>query len=139
MNEPSKGELFFEAMRHLGFPSLAPVRLKQPSYWTGDGQYETEIEAIMSSKPLTEPKESTEGIHWKNEALAKAIVDTFNQLTEEEQWVYHMLVDVGLSMRFVATVLDIPKTTFARRRDALADKIKGLLLEHEVVRERLRL
>ena len=50
-----------------------------------------------------------------------------------------MLVDVGLSMRFVATVLGIPKTTFARRRDALAEKIRKLLLEHEVVRERLGL
>jgi len=48
-----------------------------------------------------------------------------------------MLVDVGLSMRFVARALNMPKTTFARRRDALADKMRKLLLEHEVVRDKL--
>ena len=139
MSELSEGERFFQAIRHLGFPSLAPVRLKRASYWKGDGQFETEMEAILSSSPHQEPKESTEGLHRTQEALANAIVETFDQLTEEEQWIYHMLVDVGLSMRFVATVLGIPKTTFARRRDALAEKIRKLLLEHEVVRERLGL
>ena len=42
-------------------------------------------------------------------------------------------------MRFVARVLGVPKTTFARQRDALADKIRGLLLEYDVVRDRLGL
>ena len=63
----------------------------------------------------------------------------FNQLTEEEQWIYHMLVDIGLSMRFVARALNMPKTTFARRRDALADKMRKLLLEHKIVRDKLNL
>ena len=44
-----------------------------------------------------------------------------------------MLVDVGLSMRFVALALGTPKTTFARRRDALAQKLKNELLRHEAV------
>ena len=48
-----------------------------------------------------------------------------------------MLVEVGLSMRFVARVLGLPKTTFARQRDELADKIRNKLLEYEVVRDRL--
>lgn len=93
----------------------------------------------MNTRPLEDPVESTEGLHRVQEELALAIVEVFNKLTEEEQWIYHMLVDVGLSMRFVAKVLGIPKTTFARRRDALADKIRGLLLEYEVVRDRLGL
>ena len=93
----------------------------------------------MTTRPHEEPMESTEGLHRKQNELALAIVVVFDRLTAEEQWIYHMLVDVGLSMRFVARVLGIPKTTFARRRDALADKIRGLLLEYEVVRDRLGL
>lgn len=139
MNNPSEGERVFQAIRHLGFPSLAPVRLKRTSHWKGEGKFETELEALMNTRPLEDPVESTEGLHRVQEELALAIVEVFNKLTEEEQWIYHMLVDVGLSMRFVAKVLGIPKTTFARRRDALADKIRGLLLEYEVVRDRLGL
>ena len=93
----------------------------------------------MTTRPHEEPMESTEGLHRKQHELAVAIVEVFDRLTAEEQWIYHMLVDVGLSMRFGARVLGIPKTTFARRRDALADKIRGLLLEYEVVRDRLGL
>ena len=139
MSEPTEGEKLFQALRHLGFPSFATVRLKRPSHWSGTGQFETELEALMTTKPHEEPMESTEGLHRKQNELALAIVEVFDRLTAEEQWIYHMLVDVGLSMRFVARVLGIPKTTFARRRDALADKIRGLLLEYEVVRDRLGL
>jgi hypothetical protein len=48
-----------------------------------------------------------------------------------------MLVDVGLSLRFVAIVLDIPKTTLARRRDELANKLRQHLLEDPKVRDYL--
>jgi len=144
-SERSEGEELFERLKLLKFPSLAPVRLKPNSsgVTTGDttrslaGQFETELEALLTSKPYEEPMESTEGLHIIQEELALAIVEAFNKLTEEEQWIYHMLVDVGLSMRFVAYVLDVPKTTFARRRDELADKIRKLLLEHDVVRKKL--
>ena len=137
-SERSEGEELFERLKLLKFPSLAPVRLKPNSsgVTSGDttrslaGQFETELEALLTSKPYEEPMESTEGLHIIQEELALAIVEAFNKLTEEEQWIYHMLVDVGLSMRFVAYVLDIPKTTFARRRDELAEKIRKLLLEH---------
>ena len=100
-------------------------------------RYETEIEAILNAKPGCEPDESQELNERQNEQLYEAVEDMFSRLTEEEQWIYHMLVDIGLSMRFVAKVLDMPKTTFARRRDALADKMRQILLEHKVVRDKL--
>ena len=99
--------------------------------------FETEIEAILYAKPGQEPDVSTELHTQRHEALRLAVEDMFSKLTEEEQWIYHMLVDVGLSMRFVARALNMPKTTFARRRDALADKMRKLLLEHQVVRDKL--
>ena len=91
----------------------------------------------MHARPGFEADMSTELHEQKHEELRLAVEDMFNQLTEEEQWIYHMLVDIGLSMRFVARSLGMPKTTFARRRDALAEKMRRLLLEHKVVRDKL--
>ena len=109
MNNPTEGELFFERMKEMKFPSLQPLRKT----------FNHNAERIPD--------------------LAIAVLDAFQSLTEEEQWIYHMLVEVGLSMRFVARVLDVPKTTFARQRDQIATKIRNKLLEHEVVRNRLGL
>ena len=97
----------------------------------------TEIEAILNAEPGQEPDMSYEIREQQHEELYVAVEDMFLRLTEEEQWIYHMLVDIGLSMRFVANVLNLPKTTFARRRDELAEKMRRILLEHQVVRDKL--
>lgn len=137
MSEVSEGEQLFNRLKLLKFPSLRPVRTRGSAQGFTQHYFETEIEAILYAKPGQEPDVSTELHTQKHEALRLAVEDMFNKLTEEEQWIYHMLVDVGLSMRFVARALNMPKTTFARRRDALADKMRKLLLEHEVVRDKL--
>lgn len=136
MTDPIGGEELFNRLKLLKFPSLAPVRTRRTANIVGV-RYETEIEAILNAKPGCEPDESQELNERQNEQLYEAVEDMFSRLTEEEQWIYHMLVDIGLSMRFVAKVLDMPKTTFARRRDALADKMRQILLEHKVVRDKL--
>ena len=139
MIDPIGGEEIFNRLKLLKFPSLRPVRTRNSIQGLNQRHFETEIEAVLHARPGFEPDISTELHEQKHEELRLAVEDMFNQLTEEEQWIYHMLVDVGLSRRCVARVLGIPKTTFARRRDALADKIRGLLLEYEVVRDRLGL
>ena len=140
MIEPTEGEKLFERLRLLKFPSLAPVRYKESVQLLNAGQkiWTTEIEAIMRAG-YWEPETSQELLDLQQRQLQVAVFDMFHSLTEEEQWIYHMLVDVGLSMRFVARVLHLPKTTFARRRDDLAEKMRSALLEHEVVRDRLRI
>ena len=137
MSELSEGEQLFNRLKLLKFPSLRPVRTRGSAQGFTQHYFETEIEAILYAKPGQEPDVSTELHTQRHEALRLAVEDMFNKLKEEEQWIYHMLVDVGLSMRFVARALNMPKTTFARRRDALADKMRKLLLEHEVVRDKL--
>ena len=142
MTDPSEGEQLFERLKQLKFPSLAPVRIKddlrkKTLFHGSRSPSETELEAVMKAFPYEEVPQSTEELLKERDDLSIAVMETFNSLSEEEQWIYHMLVDIGLSMRFVARVLDIPKTTFARRRDELADKIRILLLEHEVVRKKL--
>lgn len=137
MSNPTEGELFFERMKEMKFPSLQPLR--KTFNHNAERIPDTLAEALVSSKPFEEPELSLEERDHITRDLALAVLDAFQSLTEEEQWIYHMLVEVGLSMRFVARVLGVPKTTFARQRDQIATKIRNKLLEHEVVRNRLGL
>ena len=139
MTDPIGGEEIFNRLKLLKFPSLRPVRTRSSVQGLNQRYFETEVEALMHARPGFEPDMSTELHEQKHEELRLAVEEMFSQLTEEEQWIYHMLVDIGLSMRFVARALNMPKTTFARRRDALADKMRKLLLEHEIVRDKLNL
>lgn len=87
----------------------------------------------MEAAPHEEPEISYQEIHEEREELTQAVENVWAILTDTERWIYHMLVDVGLSMRFVALALGTPKTTFARRRDELAQKIKTELLRYPAV------
>ena len=69
--------------------------------------------------------------------LRTAVQEVFDSLSEDEEWLYNCLVEVGLSLRFLSRVLNIPKSTLARRRDSLAQKLREGLLKHEVVRDYL--
>ena len=139
MIDPIGGEEIFNRLKLLKFPSLRPVRTRNSIQGLNQRHFDTEIEAVLHARRGVEPDISTELHEQKHKELRLAVEDMFNQLTEEEQWIYHMLVDIGLSMRFVARALNMPKTTFARRRDALADKMRKLLLEHKIVRDKLNL
>ena len=87
----------------------------------------------MISAPHQETVESIQEFEIVQAGLIEAVEEVWETLTETEQWIYHMLVDVGLSMRLVALALGTPKTTFARRRDDIAQKIKNELLRHPAV------
>ena len=157
MDEESEGAKLFNALRELNFPSLSPQRpwVNVTSKDRGKGyghnihrlnvkresRYnptpETEIESLMSAAPFEEPLRSIEEREKDQEDLIFAVHKTFMRLTSDEQWLYHMLVDVGLSLRFVAIILDIPKTTMARRRDELAEKLRTSLLQEPAVQEYL--
>ena len=137
MTDPTEGELIFERLKDLNFPPLQPLR---KSFGVASERIpDTVAEALISAGPYIEPALSQEERGRLNADLVLAVQATFDTLTEEEQWIYHMLVEVGLSMRFVARTLNIPKTTFARQRDELAKKIRNELLKHEVVRDKLGL
>jgi DNA-directed RNA polymerase specialized sigma subunit len=156
VDEESEGAKLFNALRELNFPSLSPQRPWvniTSKDWTRSKNSErklnvhrnsryqftpaTEIQSIMETAPYEQSMRSMEERERDQEDLIIAIHETFMRLTENEQWLYHMLVDVGLSLRFVAIVLDIPKTTLARRRDELANKLRQHLLEDPKVRDYL--
>jgi len=87
----------------------------------------------MRCPPGDEPLES---IDEQNE-LREIVANALETLTEEEQWIFHMLTTVKLSLRFVGGVMGIPKTTLARKRDKMIQKLQVTLLESPIVHERL--
>jgi|TARA_R110000824_G_scaffold169415_1_gene346527 hypothetical protein len=143
--DASEGARIFKALQDLNLPPLAPLynigedEASQPPWAFAPDRSDTlrykphtEIEALMIS-PHQEIVESVEKFEIVQAGLIEAVEEAWESLTATEQWIYHMLVDVGLSMRLVALAVGTPKTTFARRRDGIAQKIKNELLRHPVV------
>tara|TARA_B100000427_G_scaffold47673_1_gene35678 strand:- start:12876 stop:13433 length:558 start_codon:yes stop_codon:yes gene_type:complete len=99
------------------------------------GFKDTEMEALMEARPFEEPATDWESKEKETKDLRTAVQEVFDSLTEDEEWLYNCLVVVGLSLRFLSRVLNIPKSTLARRRDSLAQKLREGFLEHEVIKE----
>jgi hypothetical protein len=90
----------------------------------------TLIEALMETKPFHEPMVSREEV----QELRSIVALEFSLLDEDEQWLIEALLFGKLSLRFVGRVTGTPKTTVARRRDAILAKLgDGLLAHPEIV------
>jgi hypothetical protein len=146
------GAEFIEAMREMKFPALKPPpnllpreNLRAPILYEHAPQnrrtftpwHETELGALMETRPFQEPHPDWETKDSELADLRTAVQEVFDCLSEDEEWLYNCLVEVGLSLRFLSRVLEIPKSTLARRRDSLAQKLREGLLGHAVVREYL--
>lgn len=143
--DASEGAKIFKALHEARLPPLSRIEhpvdddsSKKPVAlnWLASNKRQrptTKLQALMEAAPHEEPEISYQEIHEEREELTQAVENVWAILTDTERWIYHMLVDVGLSMRFVALALGTPKTTFARRRDELAQKIKTELLRYPAV------
>jgi len=88
---------------------------------------------LLRVAPFDEPQESIQ----EQDELREILADALDSLTEEEQWIFLMLTTVKLSLRFVGRVLDVPKTTLARRRDRIVRKLQDELADSVLVQRRL--
>ena len=115
---------------------LGPAQADRPALavrpWT-QRRPENRYDALMRAEPGVEPEESIE----EQDELREILADALDSLTEEEQWIFLMLTTVQLSLRFVGRVLDVPKTTLARRRDRIIQKLQAALLESPLVQVRV--
>ena len=80
-----------------------------------------------------EPEESIA----EQDELREVLADALAALPEEEQWIFHMLTTVRRSLRFVGSVLGVPKTTLARRRDRIIQKLQVALEDSPLVQKRI--
>tara|TARA_R100001244_G_scaffold5491_1_gene6786 strand:- start:481 stop:855 length:375 start_codon:yes stop_codon:yes gene_type:complete len=113
---------------------LGPVGRSQTSIrpWS-QRRPENLYDALVRAAPFQEIEESIA----EQDELREILADAVDELTEEEQWIFLMLTTVRLSLRFVGRVLDVPKTTLARRRDRIIQKLQAALLESPLVQERV--
>jgi len=88
---------------------------------------------LLRVAPFDEPQESIQ----EQDELREILADALDSLTEEERWIFLMLTTVKLSLRFVGRVLDVPKTTLARRRDRIVRKLQDELADSALVQRRL--
>lgn len=88
---------------------------------------------MLRVAPFDEPQESIQ----EQDELREILADALDSLTEEERWIFLMLTTVKLSLRFVGRVLDVPKTTLARRRDRIVRKLQDELADSVLVQRRL--
>ena len=93
----------------------------------------TVFEALVGTSPHEEAQESLEERHELRELVTQAVED----LPEDERWLIEVLYLARLSLRFVAQVTGIPKTSLARERDVILTKLRGQIRDHPLVKEKL--
>ena len=70
-------------------------------------------------------------------ALHELVFNAYDTLEGIELWIVNALLFEKLSLRDVEYILGIPKTTVARKRDKILDKLKTYLEDHPVIKEYL--
>ena len=83
MSNPTEGELFFERLKEMQFPSLQPLR--KTFNHASERIPDTVAEALVSCKPFEEPELSLEERDHDNRDLAFVVLEVFESLTKEEQ------------------------------------------------------
>lgn len=83
-----------------------------------------EFQAVMECEPFQEPDVSQE----ERLELRDLIVDALDDLDEQEQWIFDSLFVRRLSLRELAAEINMPKTTVARWRDRLLQRLREKLV-----------
>tara|TARA_R100000458_G_C8263271_1_gene238572 strand:- start:715 stop:1116 length:402 start_codon:yes stop_codon:yes gene_type:complete len=106
------------------FTRASAKRSRQPS---------TATQALIEGKPNDPIRVSAE----ERLELREVVAGALESLTEEEVWIINALLFERLSLRQAGFILQIPKTTLARRRDKILKKLEKLLLKETLVKEYL--
>jgi hypothetical protein len=87
---------------------------------------------------MQEPPGGTKFTDWEfGERLRQAVDLEMERLDDEDAWILYMLFYADLSLRFVALVLGVPKTSMARRRDEILTRLRKAMVEYPVVQDML--
>ena len=94
---------------------------------------DTLLQALQQAGPHSEPRISKQ----ERADLQAVVLDAIETLEPWEHWLLNALLFERMSLRQVEHVLGIPKTTVARKRDRILNKLKHELSVHPLVREYL--
>jgi len=93
---------------------------------------ENEYEALMETLPHENPLPTSDSLSSIAEGPVTGI---FAILSESELELLYALLYEGLSLRKAGQRLNIPKTTLARRRDEVYEKVEKLLTEDPIIQK----
>jgi|TARA_A100001391_G_C5084088_1_gene280616 DNA-directed RNA polymerase specialized sigma24 family protein len=93
----------------------------------------SEIQAVMEALPYVEPLRPFR----YTAKFEDPIKDALASLDDLELEIVMLLAFEQLSLRVAGRILGIPKTTLARRRDAIYQKLRTILNTNEEIREHL--
>jgi DNA-directed RNA polymerase specialized sigma subunit len=113
----------------------------QDSAWLFDAQRrrhplipESSFQALMEAAPYDAPLSSSS----EKKELIEPVEEAVESLQPWEQEILYMLYGDKLSLRVAGKALGIPKTTLARRRDAIWKKLESKLSKNQIVWEKMR-
>ena len=101
-------------------------------------RYDTELAALMEEAPGWQNRYIGQAALADTMPLREALADAIENLEPEDQWIIERLLIEGTSLRKTGAVLNIPKTTLARRRDRIRRHLMDVLVDHPSVRQWLR-
>ena len=103
----------------------------QSFVWVGHSEYRpvNEWDAVMSTAPHVDPGVSRA----ERYPLREIVADAIDGLTEEQHWIFDALFVRRISLRALGRELSIPKTTVARKRDALLQVLREKLEQEPMI------
>ena len=96
-------------------------------------RHDTDIEALMSARPFFEPEDSVLAI----EALRAAVIDCFDQLCPEDQFILEALWFERTTVRSLAVRLGRSKSRTWEVADQAMHRLGALCAEHPVIAARV--
>ena len=119
----TKKEFPFDPLKGLRGASYAEIR----------GAPDTLVQALQQASPFSAPRLSKE----ESTARHEVVLDALETLEDWELWLLNAVLFERMSLRQIEYVMGIPKTTVARKRDKILDKLKTYLEDHPVIKEYL--
>ena len=119
----TKKEFPFDPLKGLRGASYAEIR----------GAPATLVQALQQASAFSEPRLSKE----ESTARHEVVLDALETLEDWELWLLNAVLFERMSLRQIEYVMGIPKTTVARKRDKILDKLKTYLEDHPVIKEYL--
>lgn len=95
----------------------------------------TELESLVALAPGQQPRTPSLA---ETHRLREVVAETIAALPEDDEWIFNALTVAGLSLRFVGSIIGVPKTTLARRRDAIFKQLMQELETHPEVQQWLK-
>lgn len=107
----------------------------KPVRSTADRAPDTELEALMITKPFEEPVQSNDELLVLREAVASLV----DELEERDLWIINACVSEGKSLQKIADELGITKTHVWRLRNAAYEKLRSVMVTDTTIRKAIRL